>query len=151
MALDTASFDMTRTLPLPPARLWEVITDAAHRASWASPETGMTLDVDAADVRVGGRDRHRYGPKDAPEFEVETHWYDLSGPDRAVFTETLIAGGAAICMSLVTYGLTAEGDGTVLEVTVAMSSFTGPDTLEEYRVGWEGGLSNLEAHAKGLS
>lgn len=151
MALDTASFNLNRTLPLPPARLWEVLTDAAHRGTWASPEPGMTLDVVAADVRVGGSDRHRYGPQEAPEFEVETRWYDLTGPDRAVFTETLIFGGEAACMSLVTYGLTADGDGTALEVSVAMSSFSGPDTLAEYRMGWEGGLANLEGHAKGLA
>ena len=151
MPLETASFDMHRTLPLAPDRLFEVLTDANHREQWGAPDAEMVLVVDVEDVRVGGQDRHRCGPKEAPHFLVDTRWYDLAAPERAVFTETLIFGGEAAMTSLVTYSLTPSGDGTELAVTVAVSSFTGPDTLDEVRAGWEGGIANLARHVDELT
>lgn len=147
MPLDTKSFDMHRTLPLAPDRLWDVLTDPKLRERWNGPDAETMLVTDIADLRVGGLDRHRFGPADAPEFVVETRWYDLTPSIRAVFTETLIFGGAAACTSLVTYDLEAAGNGTALGVTVAVSSFTGPDTLEEVQHGWAGGIDNLALYA----
>lgn len=80
MPLDTKSFDMHRTIPLPPAKLWDVLTDPKHREKWGGPDAETVLIVDQADVRVGGQDRHRCGPADAPEFVIDTRWYDLSAP-----------------------------------------------------------------------
>ncbi|PJI92857.1 uncharacterized protein YndB with AHSA1/START domain [Yoonia maricola] len=151
MPLDTKSFDLHRTLPLSPAKLWELMTDAHHREKWGGPDDQTVLVVDVADVRVGGEDRHRCGPAEAPEFEVTTRWYDLTAPERAVFTETLIFGGEAVCTSLVTYNLEAAGKGTRLGVTVAVSSFSGPETLGEFQNGWDGGLTNLENYAQSVA
>lgn len=150
MSLDTSSFDLHRTLPLSPERLFAVITSPAHREKWASPDADTTLVTEAADLRVGGQDRQRAGPADAPEFAVETRWYDLTGPERAVFTETLIFGGEAVSTSLVTYVLEAADDQTRLSITVAVSSFSGPEALTEIQQGWDGGLENLTNYVNGL-
>jgi uncharacterized protein YndB with AHSA1/START domain len=150
MAIDTTSFDLHRTLPLSPDRLWQVLTDPTHREKWGAPDATTILVADKADVRVGGQDRHRCGPADAPDFLVDTRWYDLAQPSRAVFTETLIFGGAAACTSLVTYSLEPSDAGTDLSLTVAVSSFSGPDTLQEVQQGWEGGLANLVAFVAAL-
>jgi uncharacterized protein YndB with AHSA1/START domain len=146
MPLETKSFDMHRTLPLAPGRLWDVLTDPKTREQWNGPDPQTRLVTDIADLRVGGMDRHRFGPADAPEFVVDTRWYDLSKPARAVFTETLIFGGTAACTSLVTYHLDATAEGTALGITVAVSSFTGPETLAEVQQGWQGGVDNLERY-----
>ena len=151
MSLDTKSFDLHRTLPLSPDRLWQVLTDAKEREKWNGPDAETMLETDSADLRVGGQDRHRFGPADAPEFVVDTRWYDLAAPERAVFTETLIFGGEAVCTSLVTYALEGAGKETKLNITVAVSSFSGPDTLGEVQQGWAGGVDNLEAYAKGIT
>ena len=147
MALDTSSFDIHRTFALPPEKLWILLTDAKHREKWGAPDDKTVLVVETADVRVGGQDRHRCGPPDAPEFIVDTRWYDLTEPSRAVFTETLIFGGTAACTSLVTYSLEPSDNRTELGITVATSSFTGPETLAELRHGWDGGLENLARYA----
>ncbi len=147
MTLDTKSFDLHRTLPLPPSKLWEVLIDPKHREKWGAPDADTVLIVESADVRVGGQDRHRCGPADAPEFLVDTRWYDLAEPERAVFTETLIFGGEAAFTSLVTYSLEQDGSGTKLSLTVAVSSFSGPEALAEIQQGWHGGLENLEHYA----
>ena len=151
MKPDTASLEFERRLALPPARLWEVLTDARHREQWGAPSEGAVLEVVEADVREGGRDRHRCGPAEAPEFTVDTRWYRLDAPHLAVFTETVDIGGEAIFTSLVTYRLTPAGTATVLGVTVAVSSFVGADVARDTRTGWEGGLANLERYTAGLA
>ena len=150
MPLETKSFDLFRTLPLDNARLWHVLTDAKTRERWNGPDASTMLVTDAADLQVGGLDRHRFGPADAPEFVVETRWYHLNAPDRAVFTETLIFGGEPVCTSLVTYVLDAAGDQTDLSITVAVSSFSGAEALDEVAQGWAGAMDTLEVYAKSL-
>lgn len=142
---DTKTLEFTRELPLTPEKLWPLLVDPGHREVWGAPEEGMVLTMENADTREGGRERHRCGPAEAPDFLVETRWYRLAGPDMAVFTETLFVGDDRIFTSLVTYGVSAFGDGAVLNVTVAVSSFTGPEAFDEIEAGWTGGLANLDA------
>ena len=151
MPLDTKSFDLHRTLPLSAERLWHVLTDAKEREKWNGPDASALLETDAADLRVGGLDRHRFGPVDAPEFLVDTRWYNLTMPERAVFTETLIFGGEAVSTSLVTYALSPAGNETALSITVAVSSFSGAEALDEIAQGWAGGMDNLESYAASLA
>ncbi|WP_299043883.1 SRPBCC domain-containing protein [uncultured Tateyamaria sp.] len=147
MSTDTGHFDLTRTMPLTPDRLWHLLTDARMRETWGAPEEGMVLTMEQSDLRVGGFETHRCGPADNPEFTVDTRWYRLDGPHDAAFTETVHVGGSTIATTLVTYRVTAEGAGSRLDVAVAVSSFTGPDADNEFRAGWEAGLSNLAALA----
>ncbi|MEL7461844.1 MAG: SRPBCC domain-containing protein [Pseudomonadota bacterium] len=141
----TKTLDFTRDLPLDPDRLWPVLTEPEHRETWGAPEEGMVLTMENADTREGGRERHRCGPAEAPDFLVETRWYRLAAPDLAVFTETLFVGDDRIFTSLVTYSVTPEGTGSRLQVAVAVSSFTGPEAFDEIEQGWMGGLANLDA------
>ena len=147
MTTDTSTFDLNRTMPLPPAKMWELMIDPKHRENWGVPDPSMKLEMTKADTRVGGLEHHRCGPADNPEFEVETRWYNLEAPHRAVFTETLIFGGAAVATSLVTYALSESAGKTDLSVTVAASSFSGAETLDEMKAGWDGGISTLAAYA----
>ena len=146
MPNDTKSFDLARTFPITPDRLWTILTDATEREAWGAPEEGMVLTVEAQDLREGGQERHRCGPAEAPEFTVDTRWYRLEAPRRAVFTETVRVGGEALGTSLVTYALADKGGATDLGVTVALSAFGGPEMLGEFEAGWEGGMANLERH-----
>ncbi len=151
MTLDTRSFDLNRALPIAPEQLWNIMTDPTHREKWGAPEENMVLTVEKSDLKVGGQDRHRCGPAEAPEFVVETRWYDLTAPTRAVFTETLLIQDNTLCTSLVTYSLVASDEGTQLGVTVAVSSFSGPETLDEFLEGWSGGLDNLERYTSQMN
>lgn len=148
---ETATLHFQRRIALPPERLWEVLTDPGHREKWGAPTEGAVLSVVETDTRVGGRDRHRCGPAEAPEFEVETRWYRLAPPAAAVFTETVIAGEERIATSLVTYAVAPGGGGSALSVTVAVSSFVGAEALDDFASGWEGGLANLERHVASLT
>ncbi|MBD3664054.1 SRPBCC domain-containing protein [Sulfitobacter aestuariivivens] len=144
MSTDTDTFTYARTYPLPSKRMWHLMTDPTMREKWGVPDDGMVMKVVTSDLRVGGVDHHRCGPADNPEFEVETRWYRLDGPSDAVFTETITAGGARLGASLVTYNIAGDGTGSTVKVTVAVSSFVGPDMIAEFNAGWTGGMESLD-------
>ena len=145
MKTDTAEYHFKRSYKITPAQLWHLLTDPQQREQWGAPGPDMVLTAETSDLRVGGSERHRCGPADAPEFIVDTRWYRLDTAALAAFTETLIIGDDAMATSLVTYALAATEDGVDLAVTVAVSSFTGPEAPSEFHHGWEGGLANLDA------
>ena len=147
MATHTDTFTFDRSFPVSPARLWHLLTDAEQRESWGAPGEGTVLETITSDLRPGGVERHRCGPADTPDFEVETRWYHLDDGALAVFTETIEAGGMALGASLVTYAIGEAGKGSTLSATVAVSSFVGPEMIEEFRDGWTGGMDKLSGLA----
>lgn len=148
MTTDTAEYHFERRFALAPDRMWHLLTDAKMREAWGGPGEGMVLSLVTEDFRRHGIERHRCGPADAPEFEVETRWYHIKAPTDAVFTESIEAGGQDIATSLVTYRVAPCDTGSTLFVTVAVSSFVGAEASSDFRDGWEQGLSNLEVFAQ---
>ncbi len=142
MTTDTDTFHFTRSMPLPADRMWHLMTDTTMREAWGAPGDHV-LETITADMRVGGVERHRCGPADNPEFEVETRWLHLDAHATAVFTEQIEAGGMTLGASLVTYRIAPAGTGSTVTATVAVSSFVGPEMIAEFKAGWEGGLVNL--------
>ena len=143
MTTDTDTFAYERDYAISPAQLWHLLTDPAMRESWGAPGEGARLETLSADLRVGGVERHRCGPADAPEFEVETRWFHLAEAECAVMTEQIEAGGMALGASLVTYKIEARSERTHLWITVAVSSFVGPEMIAEFRDGWDSGFAKL--------
>lgn len=147
MTTDTDTFQFDRTFPLPPDQMWPLLTAADKRALWGAPDDGTVMDVLTTDLRVGGVERQRCGPAEAPEFEAETRWYNLAEPTDAVCTETIEAGGMALGTSLVTYRISEDGDGSAVSVTVAVTSFVGPEMIAEFKDGWTRGFAKIDALA----
>ena len=137
---------LERTFPTPPDRLWQLMTDPEARTRWGAPSDDAVLILTESDLREGGRDHHRCGPAEAPHFEVSTRWYRLAAPDLACFTETIEAGGEIHATCLVTYVLTGDGAGTALTVVVAVSSFSGEETIADVEAGWTSALDRLARH-----
>jgi uncharacterized protein YndB with AHSA1/START domain len=55
MSSDLDSLRIARTFDASRDRVYRAWTDAADLARWYTPADGMTLSIDALDVRVGGR------------------------------------------------------------------------------------------------
>ena len=144
MTLATGNFRLTRNIRTSADRLWHLMTDPQARTAWGAPSDDDVLDLVSHDLREGGRDLHRCGPKEDPAYSVETIWYRLDAPTLACFSETVDAGGARIASSLITYALQADGTATTLTVDVYVSSFVGPEALADFEVGWTSALKRLE-------
>lgn len=145
MTFPTAEFSIERTFAVSQDALWHVLTDPKEREAWGAPDESMVLQIERADLREDGHERHRCGPAEAPMFFVDTRWYRLDAPHAACFTESLTFEGARAFTSLVTYRLSAQGTGAVLEVHVAVTSFDGEDAFAEVQDGWTSALDRLVA------
>lgn len=143
MATQTSSLTFDRSFALSPARLWTLLTDGKMREAWGGPSDDTVLIMEIEDTREGGFELHHCGPKEAPEFSVETRWYKLNEAEDACYTETLVIGGEKLFTSLVTYALTKTATGTDLGIHVAITSFGDEDMTADIKEGWEGGLANL--------
>ena len=143
MATRTTSLTFDRSFTLAPERLWILLIDARMREAWGAPSEDTSLTMEIEDTREGGFEIHHCGPKEAPEFTVETRWYKLNEAEDACYTETLVIGGERLFTSLVTYALKATSAGTDLGIHVAITSFGEDDMRDDIREGWEGGLANL--------
>lgn len=141
---ETRTFRLTRDIATSPDKLWALLTDGKAREVWGGPSDDVVLVLDTEDFREGGQERHRCGPADAPEFTVDTHWYHIEAPAKACFTETVIAGGMRIGVSLVTYTLDAADTGSHLTIDVAVASMTGEDMVGDFEDGWNSGLDRLD-------
>lgn len=142
--MTTDTFTYSRKVALPPGRMWPLLTNPEMRAIWGAPDEGMTLSTVSSDLRIGGVDHQICGAPDAPEFEQHTRWYHLAEPSDAVYTEVIQAGGMDLGASLVTVNVAEDGTGSTLTITVAVSSFVGPEMIAEFKGGWDGSMGNLD-------
>ena len=150
MTVATGSFTLSRSFKVSKDRLWHLLTDPEARQAWGAPSDEMVLEIDKADLREDGEDRHRCGPKDNPEFIVDTRWYRLAGPDVAAFTETLIFQGQRASVSLVSYALTGDDANSAVTIEVSVTSFEGPEMIGEHEHGWTGALDRLQRQTDSL-
>lgn len=145
MSTDTFTYD--RSFPLPPERMFTLMTAPEYREMWGAPDDGQVLETLSSDFRIGGQEKHRCGPAEAPYFEATTRWYNIDAPNAVTFTETIEADGMVVGTSLVTYTLTPESKGCHAAITVAVVSFVGPEMIGEFKAGWTGGIAKLDALA----
>ncbi|MEM6479104.1 MAG: SRPBCC domain-containing protein [Pseudomonadota bacterium] len=143
MTFHTAELKFERSFDISPSRLWHLLTDGEMREAWGAPSEDMVLHMEVSDLREGGFERHRCGPKENPEFIIETRWYKLVDQEGACYSETLLIGEESHFTSLVTYGLSQTESGTDLDVTVAVTAFGEEGMIGEVQGGWEGGLASL--------
>ncbi|MGV6838808.1 MAG: SRPBCC domain-containing protein [Planktomarina sp.] len=145
MTTDTDTFTFERKFPLSPDRMWTLLTSPEYRETWGAPEEGAVLETLSSDFRIGGEDHQRCGPADAPDFEAITRWYNINEPNNVVYTEQIQAGGMTLGASLATIVLSKSNAGSHVSITVAVSSFVGPEMMAEFQGGWEGAMKKLDA------
>lgn len=148
MKTDFATHTLDRPMACAPERLFALVTDRAARARWSAPSEGMVVEIDECDIRPGGRERARCGPKDNPEFTVTADFHVVEAPDRLIFTETLEMGGAILSVCLATMEIAAAAGGSKLTVSLQIASLAGPEVAGEYQAGWSTALASLQRLAE---
>ena len=147
--LDFDTLTLTRDIACPPARLFALMTDPSARATWGAPDAESVIEIDHADIRPGGHEIARCGPKGSPHFDTRMDFHVVDAPARLIGTEALTVGGQMLSVALVAMEVAAQGDGSHLTVTLQITSLSGPEVFADYRGGWAGALDNLEHLATG--
>lgn len=139
-AFATLSFE--RRIAAPAATVWQAWTAPAARALWSAPTDGVAVEFLEADSREGGREVSLCRAAGQADIRCEVGWLALDAPCRSVNYEHLSSEGRALSVALVTAAVAAEGDASVLQVTVQLSNL-GADMAAGYQAGFAAGLDNL--------
>jgi uncharacterized protein YndB with AHSA1/START domain len=137
MSTEPASLRIARTFDAPCERVYRAWTDRADLGRWYVPVEGMTLSIDALDVRPGGRFQATFGmPGEVPI--VEANEYREVVPERRLaFDATLARGGSVFSPTRCTVEFVDRGARTQLVLTDV------DDDAGEHAGGWGVALNQL--------
>ncbi len=124
-------------------RVFAAFADPVARASWSAPSDGAAFFYDAADFREGGEDHFRCGSRENPQYTGRTTYVSIVADRRVVSSELVEAGGQKLMASLITTELQAEGDATMVKMTVQVTSFVGDQMIVGTEIGTNAALDNL--------
>ena len=138
------SFELDRTYPATPERVWAAWTDADQLQRWVLPDPEWRLSSCEVDPREGGGYRLRFGPRPAGDAYRETATYTVFEPVERLVLDVLTEGEDMSESSRCTVLLVPVEGGTRLELTV--EGLSDGETAEGMRVGWTWCLEGIAAH-----
>ncbi|WP_170324115.1 SRPBCC family protein [Cryptosporangium phraense] len=137
------SFDLDRTYPVPPDRVWAAWTRADLLERWVLPDPEWRLSQCEVDAHQGGGYRLRFGPRPAGDEYTETATFTVFQPVEKLVLDTLTEGEGMKERSRATVLFRPVAGGTRLELTV--EAVEGIDTLDHLRTGWQWCLEGIAA------
>ena len=140
------SFTLERQYPAAVARVYKALSDPASKKKWfEAPETWQK-DVHQMDFRIGGRETSIGGPPGGPVIKFEAIYYDIVPNERIVYSYDMLVGEKRISVSLASFELKPEGDGTRLILTEHGAYLDGSEDGSERKRGTAGLLDKLGAY-----
>ena len=137
------SFDLDRSYPAPPDRVWAAFTRAELLERWVCPDPEWLVSSCEVDPREGGGYRIRFGPCPAGDAFTETATFAVFEPVERLVLEVLTEGEDMAESTRCTVRLLPADGGTRLELTV--DGLSDAATAENMRVGWQWCLDGIAA------
>ena len=121
------TFAITRTYPVPPARVFAAWASREAKARWfgAPGELNDSLELD---FRVGGTEINRGGPPGGPVYTYEATYKDIVTDQRIVYGYAMDVDGTVMSVSVATVEFAPSGGGTTLTLTEQGVFLDGADT-----------------------
>ncbi len=135
------SFDLDRTYPAPPEKVWAAWTRADLLQRWACPDPEWRVSDCEVDARAGGGYRLVFGPRPAGDAYRETATFAVYEPVVRLVLDVLTSGEDMEETSRCTVLLVPVEGGTRLDLRV--EGLSGPEAAEQMRVGWEWCLEGI--------
>ncbi len=137
------SFDLDRTYPAPPERVWAAWTRADLLERWACPDPDWGVASCEVDACAGGGYRLRFGPRPAGDAYSETATFTVFEPVKRLVLDVLTSGEDMTEHSRCTVLFLPVDGGTRLQLTV--EGLLGALTAEQMRTGWQWCLEGIAA------
>lgn len=145
LAHDTLRFE--RHFDHPPRVVFDAYADIDQRTIWSAPSDDEVVIFETHDFTVGGTDRFICGPKESPSFAGTTRYHAIVDGETIVFTERLTnLDDDLAAVSLVTWAVTADGEGSMLAIVDQVTSIVGDGPIDGSRQGYNAVLDQLAAY-----
>lgn len=112
-----STFTITRTLPAPPERVFAALSDFEEKKQWFTGPAAWTQVEASLDFRPGGSEVNIGQGPDGDRSEFYAQYYDIVPNERIVYTYEMHHRGVKLSVSLATFELEPEGEGTTLTLT----------------------------------
>ncbi len=110
------SFTVTRSYPVPPARVFAAFADEKTKGKWyGDPEKESVAEV--FEFRVGGREVRQGTISDGTRYAFEMRYYDIVPDQRIVHAYDVRINGTRNSVSIAVITLEPSGSGTLLSIT----------------------------------
>ncbi|MBN8292657.1 SRPBCC domain-containing protein [Rhodobacter sp. NTK016B] len=119
-----ATLVFERRIATPPLPVWHAWTDPAARAIWAQSTPDLSVEMLRSEARIGAGEVSICRVSGQPDMRSEIDWLAMAPPRCSTYTEILRAGGEMLSAALVTAEMSAQGEGTVLKMTVQVTSLS---------------------------
>lgn len=144
-----ATFDLERTYPTEPARVFAAWSDPDVKARWFGAPDGEH----ALDFRVGGREVNRARLDSGAQLEFESFYRDIVPDHRIVYASTLTADGRVSTVSLTTIEIEPAPEGsrlTLVEQAAFLDGLEEPEWREQGTSQWLDALGSELLGAEAL-
>ena len=142
MSVVHGSFTLERGFSCRPEKVFRALAEPEEKRRWFSDSPNHEVVEFVMDFREGGAEKMKYRFNKGTRFPgvilVNAGRYeDIVEGRRVVHSSTMTIAGRKISVSLVTYDLLPDGDGTLLRLTFQGAFFEGADGPEIRKAGWE--------------
>ena len=137
-----SSFTLERSYPYPAEKVFAALADPEKKRRWFADSPNHEVVKFAMDFREGGAERMEYRFNEGTPFPGvmlvnSGHYEDIVPGRRVVLCSTMTIAGRKISVSLVTFDLLPQGEGSALLCTFQGVFFEGADGPEIRKAGWE--------------
>lgn len=137
-----STFTLERSYPFLPAKVFAALSEPEKKRRWFADSPNHEVVEFVMDFREGGVERMQYRFNEETPFPgvilTNTgHYQDIVPGRRVVLSSAMTIAGRRISVSLVTFDLLPEGEGTTLLCTFQGAFFEGADGPEMRKAGWE--------------
>ncbi len=130
VVIEHGQFTVSRTYPVPPARVFFAFSDKEMKRRWLIEGEGWEVFEFTSDFRVGGADVSRFRFQDGPEIRNDTQFQDIVPDRRIAFTYRMAIGAKVLSASLVTVEFDVASGGTKMTYTEQGAYFDGTDSAK---------------------
>ncbi|RKS72438.1 uncharacterized protein YndB with AHSA1/START domain [Motilibacter peucedani] len=143
------SFDLERTYPAPPERVWAAWTRADQLERWVCPDPEWRVASCEVDAREGGGYRLRFGPRPSGDAYSEDATFTVFEPVQRLGLDILTAGEDMAERSQCTVLFEPVEGGMRLQLRV--DGLSGELTADQMRTGWTWCLEGIAQHLAGAA
>lgn len=131
-----------------PSQVLAAFADPQARAQWSAPSESAGLEIDACDFRPGGAETARCGPLGDLRYSLDTRYFRVDDSGM-VFSEAVQEDGQMLTLALITFRLSPDTSGCMIELTDQLVSFVGAGGVDGHRQGYAQSLGRLAAWVEG--
>lgn len=149
MKIEHKTIKLKKVIKAPIQAVYKALSTTKEKAKWSAPGNDEIKYL-KSNFKNGGIETFKCGPPGSLDFSGTLHYEDIIKNKRIVYTETVFYKKAKLSSALISTELSEKNGTTIIEMTIQVVSYNGPQMLKGNEVGYKGSLKNLKQYLEGM-